>query len=359
MKPIRVLVVDESTVLRQYLTDVLSSDVHIDVVGTAPSAMIARQMIKRLNPDVLTLDSEMPDMNGLEFLGHLMRLRPMPVIMFSSLRNDGSKAALRALEIGAFDFVHKPYAEIEETWTSVAETLIARIKAAASVSVGSLTSRSHQKSAAPDAPVRPWPRNRIVAIGSSAGGVQALREVFKDLPLDSPPIMVAQHMPAAFTRGFAARLNENCKVGVHEAKDGQPVRPGNIYIAPGNYHLLIEKRSNSFYCRLEENDGNKFAHIPSVDYLFQSFARVVGRPAMGLVLTGMGKDGASGLRSMREAGGITAAQDRESSLIYGMPKAAMEHGAAQFEISLERVPSFILERQESVDRLPHEFDGVA
>ena len=344
MSPIRVLVVDDSALMRKYLHDTLSSDPDIEVIGSAPNPNAARDMIKRLNPDVLTLDIEMPGMNGLEFLGHVMRLRPMPVIMFSSLTQDGSKAALQALEIGAFDFVHKPCADYEETWVSVGATLISRIKVAAAASAGSLAPRSRQTVISPQGAPSPWPRNRVVAIGSSAGGVQALREVLAKLPDESPPILIAQHMPAKFTRAFAGRLNGGCRVEVHEAMDGQKIKSGNVYIAPGDHNLSIEKSGIALHCRLQRDVRNGPTHVPSIDRLFQSMAEVVGPAAMGIVLTGMGKDGAHGLRLIREAGGTTAAQDEETSLIYGMPKAAVELGAAQFEISLKRVPSFILER---------------
>ncbi|MFN0218401.1 MAG: chemotaxis response regulator protein-glutamate methylesterase [Hyphomicrobium sp.] len=344
MTPIRVVVVEDSAVMRIYLRDALCSTGEIEVVGAAHDPLIARDMIKRLSPDVLTLDINMPNMDGLDFLERLMRLRPLPVVMFSAHTREGSNAALQALAAGAVDFVSKPAAGEPEAWNSAARELISKIKSAASARIQAspgLTGDVRGKTALAGGG---WPRNRVVAIGASTGGVQAIRQVLGALPVDSPPILIAQHMPETFTASFAKRLDVNSDVAVCEAQDGQEVVGGTVYIAPGDRHLLLESRRNGYVCRLQ-GGGEIRGHMPSIDLMFQSVASAAGHAAVGIVLTGMGRDGAQGLSDIRQAGGLTAAQDQATSLIYGMPKAATENGAAQFELPLDRIAPFILESQ--------------
>ncbi|MGQ0455834.1 MAG: protein-glutamate methylesterase/protein-glutamine glutaminase [Hyphomicrobium sp.] len=356
MMPIRVVCVEDSAVMRVFLRDALSSTDEIEVVGAAHDPLIARDMIKRLQPDVLTLDINMPNMDGLDFLERLMRLKPLPVIMFSAYTQEGSNAALQALAAGAVDFVAKPAASEPDAWNDAARNLIAKIKSAASAQIqAALPAPSDGRRRSAPIPASGWPRSRIVAIGASTGGVQALRQVLGSLPANAPPILVAQHMPPNFTSSFAKRLNATCDVAVAEAEDGVELMPGSVYVAPGDRHLLLDKGRGGFVCRLE-GGAEINGHMPSIDLLFSSVASVAGSAAMGIVLTGMGRDGAQGLSDIRQAGGVTAAQDQATSLIYGMPKAAIEAGAAQFELSIDRVASFILEPQ-SRSRKPATLEG--
>jgi two-component system, chemotaxis family, protein-glutamate methylesterase/glutaminase len=342
MKKIRVLIVDDSALMRKFLREVLSRDEQIEVVDTAADSLIAREKIKRYNPDVITLDIEMPNMSGLDFLERLMRLRPMPVIMFSSLTSRDANESLRALALGAIDVLGKPSAGTPEEWSILADELIEKIKLAAGAHVQSL---SEMEGAHRTPTTDTWTRDpidRVVAIGASTGGVQALQTVLGALPARCPPILVAQHMPPNFTRSFTRRLDQNCAVSVIEATDGAEVTCGTVYVAPGDRHILLERRAGGYVCRLRggaEHNG----HMPSIDIMFQSVASAAAGAAMGVVLTGMGKDGAVGLRQIHDAGGITASQDEASSLIYGMPKAAVALGGAQHELSLDRIASFIME----------------
>lgn len=338
MKPIRVLIVEDSAVMRKFLRDVLSSTSEIEVVGAAHDPYIARDMIKRLDPDVLTLDINMPKMDGLEFLERLMRLRPLPVVMFSGLTQEGSGAAVQALTMGAVDFVAKPTTGDISVWNNVASELIDKVRAAANAHL-QLLMEDARPDKTDEKPSEPWPLNRLVAIGASTGGVQALRQILGELPEICPPIVVAQHMPANFTASFAKRLNTQCRVTVSEAQDGAEIAPGNVYFAPGDKNLTVEFRRSSYICRIESGGG---AQTPSIDQLLQSVAATAGPAAMGVILTGMGRDGAAGLSAIKAAGGSTAAQDRETSLIYGMPKAAVELGGAMYELPLDRIGSFLL-----------------
>ena len=341
MRKIRVLVVDDSALMRRVLTDLLSRDEQIDVVDTAADPLIAREKIKRLDPDVITLDVEMPNMGGLDFLERLMRLRPMPVVMFSSLTSQGAGESIRALALGAIDFVEKPSSGTAEDWENLAGSLISKIKLAAGAHMPAIVPGDVP---APRGPLSSWdnsPLDRIVAIGASTGGVQALQTVLRGLPAHAPPILIAQHMPENFTRSFAKRLDNLCDMAVAEARDGDALVSGHVYLAPGDRHILLERRAGGYACRLRggaEHNG----HMPSIDLMFQSVAAVAGSAAMGIVLTGMGKDGAAGLLQIHEAGGVTAAQDEATSLIYGMPKAAAAIGAAQYELPIDEISAFIL-----------------
>lgn len=331
MNRIRVLIVDDSATIRHLLTEILSRDPQIEVVGAAPEPAIARQMIKTLNPDVLTLDVEMPNMNGLEFLEKIMRLRPMPVVMVSTLTEAGAEITLDALAIGAVDFFAKPTHNVGAILNGAADELIVKIKAAAGARVRT----------APRPAARPVAQDiafqdRLIAIGSSTGGVEALLEVLSHFPANCPPTVVTQHMPAGFTESFAKRLDRACRPSVREARDGDTLSPGNIFLAPGAVaHLEVSGRS-TWRCRLT-NDAPTSGHRPSVDRLFHSVASAAGAKGIGAILTGMGRDGAAGLLAMRRARAATVGQDEASSIVYGMPRAAFEIGAVAVQLPLEKI----------------------
>ena len=335
---IRVLIVDDSSLMRKLLSAVLSADEEIEVVGTAPDPLVAREQIKKLNPDVVTLDVEMPRMNGIDFLRRIMELRPTPVVMISTLTQAGTETTLEALEIGAVDFVAKP-AEAAAV-AQLGGELIPKVKAAA-------RTRVQRRVAPPQRPV-PAPRHvpygasdKIIAIGASTGGVEALKAVLMLLPQDAPPILVTQHMPERFTAAFARRLDSECRMHVHEAQQNQPVERGNVYIAPGGHHLELARRGSAFACSL--NDGPLVSgHRPSVDVLFSSVARVAAPRAVGVILTGMGRDGANGLLAMRKAGCATLGQDEGTALVYGMPRVAFEIGAVEAQYGLFDLSDAIL-----------------
>ena len=333
---IRVLIVDDSALVRNVLTQVLGSDPEIEVIGTAPDPLIARDKIKRLNPDVLTLDIEMPKMDGITFLQNLMRLRPMPVVMVSTLTQHGADATLRALAIGAVDYVGKPQANLGETLGDYAEELIRKVKAAA-------RARPRGQAVAPAPRIERFApgRSRLVLIGASTGGTQAVREVLEVLPATAPPIVVAQHIPAAFSKPFAERLDKQCAVRVVEAEDGQRIQTGHVYIAPGDRHLGVGRSGANWICRV--HDGKRVnRHRPSVDVLFHTAATHVGRHAIGVLLTGMGDDGARGLKALRDAGADTIAQDEASSVVWGMPGSAVRLGATDTVLSLTDIAGAIL-----------------
>ena len=337
---IRVLVIDDSALMRQLLTELLQSDPDIEVVGTAPDPYVARERIKALNPDVVTLDIEMPRMDGLSFLEKLMALRPMPVVVVSTLTQKGTDAALRALELGAVDYVAKPQLDIRQGILALRDELIAKVKAA------KLTRpRARRQGEIVRKPLIFDPMlsatGKIVAIGASTGGVEALQELLTALPANSPPILITQHMPAGFTTSFARRLDERCSMSIVEASDGRRVMPGHVYIANGSQHLELARSGAHFHCRL--HDGPLVSgHRPSVDVLFASVAVASGSNAIGVILTGMGQDGAAGLLKMRLAGARTFGQSEASCLIYGMPKAAKLLGAVEFERSLAKLSQDIL-----------------
>ncbi len=333
---ITVLVVDDSALMRQMLTAMLQHDPEIEVVGAAPDPYIAREKIKKLNPDVVTLDIEMPKMDGLTFLEKIMTLRPMPVVMVSSLTQEGADATLHALELGAVDFVAKPASDLQQGLADKQDEIIAKVKMAAKARV-----KSGARGRAPPK-VRPQlgsaiaSTEKIIAIGASTGGVEALRAVVTVLPADCPAMLISQHMPAQFTTSFAARLNGISQVSVCEAGDGQRVLPGHVYIAPGDRHLELGRSGANYICRLR-NGAEVSGHRPSVDVLFRSAANVAGKNAVGVQLTGMGKDGARGLLEMRNAGSATFGQDEASCVIYGMPKAAFELGAVETQLHLSHM----------------------
>lgn len=338
MKPIRVLVVDDSATMRGLIRAALSRDPEVEVVGEAADAETARAAIKTLNPDVITLDVEMPRMNGLEFLDKIMRLRPTPVIMVSSLTSRGAAATIEALEIGAFDCVAKPFAGDRETFSG----LTAKVKGAALARPRARAERQEPRAPSGTVQGRPYrPDGRVVAIGASTGGVEALVEVLSGFPADCPPTVITQHMPATFTASFAKRLDRLCKPDVREAEDGTPLAPGRVYLAPGGAAHLVVSASMPLRCRLKAGEPVN-GHRPSVDVLFRSIAEAAGRHAVGVILTGMGRDGAEGLLAMRRAGAVTFGQDEASCVIYGMPKSAFEIGATEKQVPLSRIASEIL-----------------
>jgi len=350
-KKIRVLVVDDSAVMRQLLTEILGSDPGIQVVGTAPDPYIAREKIKLLNPDVLTLDVEMPRMDGLAFLRNLMRLRPMPVVMCSSLTQQGANVALDALSLGAVDFVAKPAIDVVHGIKEAAHEIISKVKTAAHAQVRplvdapslSVADRHDADVVLPKrrAPTKFATTDRIVAIGASTGGTEAIREVLAHLPSDIPAIVIAQHIPKAFSGAFAVRMNASSALNVCEARDGQPILAGHAYIAPGDQHLLVVRDGARYQCRLSDGDlVNR--HRPSVDVLFRSVAQSAGPNSVGVMLTGMGRDGAEGLKEMREAGASTIAQDESTSVVWGMPGAAWQIGAVQSLHALQHIAGQIL-----------------
>lgn len=331
---IRVLVVDDSALIRDVLKKTLEQEGDIEVVGTAHDPIDAREKIKALNPDVVTLDIEMPNMNGLAFLQKIMRLRPMPVVMVSTLTTRGASETMLALELGAVDFVAKPSHDLAGGIEAFGARVREKVRFAAASDV---QARAH-RAPPPDLPLKTAaaPNGALIAIGASTGGVEAIRHVLSQLPTDCPPIVIAQHMPKGFTARFAHRLNELVALRVVEASDRLVLEPGTAYVAPGDHHLRVEKTSGQLKCRVT-HDEQTSGHRPSVDVLFASVAKVVGPMAVGAILTGMGRDGAQGLKLMREAGAFTIGQSQGSALIYGMPKVAAEIGAVVEEAPVEKI----------------------
>ena len=332
---IKVLVVDDSALIREVLARMLTRDGDINVVGTATDPIDAREKIKTLNPDVVTLDIEMPNMNGLQFLDKLMRLRPTPVVMVSTLTKKGASETLLALELGAVDFVAKPSAEFAGGIEAFGVNLRDKIRAAAKSDVRGRTAGRAEGAKVP-VKTAAAPAGALIAIGASTGGVEAIRAVLSQMPADCPPIVIAQHMPAGFTSRFAARLDEVCGLTVVEAEDRMPLLAGHAYVARGDYHLRVERSSGQLKARLTQ-DELESGHRPSVDVLFESVARTVGAMAVGAILTGMGRDGARGLKMMRDAGAYTVGQSQASALVYGMPRVAFEEGAVVEQAPVEAI----------------------
>lgn len=346
MKRCRVLVVDDSAVVRQLLTELLAQDPGIEVVGSAADPLLARDKIKRLNPDVLTLDVEMPRMDGLAFLENLMRLRPMPVVMVSSLTERGADITLQAMALGAVDFVSKPKAGLAQGLSEYADEIRAKVKAAASARV-----RPPAPAAQPvlrldtraNAPVATRFRttDRLIAIGASAGGTEALRVVLERMPADAPAIVLTQHIPGSFSRPFAERLDRHSPMLVREARDGEMILPGHAYLPPGDHHLRVIRDGARWRCKLDPGPPVN-RHRPAVDVLFRSVAQSAGANAVAAILTGMGDDGARGLLELRQAGAATLVQDEATSVVWGMPGAAVKLGAAQEILPLESIAARLL-----------------
>lgn len=345
---IKVLIIDDSALVRALLSKLLGADSQLEVIGTAPDAFVARDKIKALKPDVLTLDVEMPRMDGLQFLRNLMRLHPMPVVMCSSLTERGADVTLAALELGAIDFVTKPKVDLSHMLEDYADELIEKVKVAASARVRPLLAAAGTAPAVAQRSIeslRFMTTDQIVAIGASTGGTEAIRVLLSQLPSHSPGIVVTQHIPRAFSAQFAARLNACSALSVQEATDGALIQSGYAYIAPGDRHLLVERDGARYRCRLLD-DAPVNHHRPSVDVLFHSVATNVGRNAIGVILTGMGADGANGLKAMREHGAVTIAQDENSSVIWGMPGASVAMGAVDRILPIESIAAGLVELSE-------------
>ncbi len=350
-KKIKVLIIDDSALIRQLLQEILTQDPAIDVVGTASDPLIAREKIKQLLPDVLTLDIEMPRMDGITFLKNLMRLRPMPVIMISTLTEAGADVTLEALDIGAVDFIPKPKLDVSTKLQEYADDIINKVKIASVARVrvgGSNDIPGVDKKLSADAVLAKAAYNfhqtteKIITIGASTGGIEAIKEVLISMPANTPAIIISQHIPAAFSEPFARRMDGCCAMTVYEAKDGQQILPGHVYIAPGSHHLLVERSGSRYLCRL--NDGAPVnRHKPSVDVMFRSVCQTVGSNAVGTILTGMGDDGARGLKELQEVGVPTIAQDKKTSVVWGMPGEAVKMGGADFVLPLDKITGKLLE----------------
>jgi len=327
--PIRVLIVEDSPVMQRLLADLIGRAPDLEVAGVASDPYEARELVKSLKPDVLTLDVEMPRMDGITFLERLMRLRPMPVVMVSSLTERDAEASMRALELGAVDVIAKPRAPDGQALAEFGLSIGEKLRGAARASLGRLDGRVVDRNAAARALEGPADRRQLegqlIAIGASTGGTEAVREILQRLPRETPPIVIVQHMPEMFTRMFAKRLDDQCRLAVCEAVDRQRLEPGHAYVAPGNWHLCVRRAGKGFEARIDQSEPVN-RHRPSVDVLFESVAGSVAGGTTAAVLTGMGSDGASGLRKVKAAGGYTLAQDEESCVVFGMPKMAIETG---------------------------------
>lgn len=341
MKPVRLLIVDDSPTMRAIIRQKLSADPEIEVIGEAGDPYEARKAIKKLSPDVITLDIEMPKLNGIEFLEKIMRLRPMPVIMVSTLTQNGASATIEALSIGAFDCIGKPTGG---DFINAFPNLERKIKLAARSPLSRREIRTEKK----QAPSEYEPGKKIIAIGASTGGVEAISRVLESFPTNCPPTVITQHMPESFTKSFAARMNAMCAPEVMEATDGALLTPGRIYVAPGNLAHLEVAMGERLSCKLRHGDLVS-GHRPSVDVMFQSVASLGSNVAAAL-LTGMGRDGASGLLNIRDAGGHTVGQDEATSVVYGMPRAAFELGAVECQLPLSQIGQHLLKLCQAEDR---------
>jgi two-component system, chemotaxis family, protein-glutamate methylesterase/glutaminase len=352
MAKTRVIVVDDSALVRSLLTEIINREADMECVGAAADPLVAREMIRNLNPDVITLDVEMPRMDGIDFLAKLMRLRPMPVLMVSTLTERGADVTLRALELGAIDFVAKPKIGVSDGLRLLAQDITEKIRIASRAQIRrgpTASSAAAPVESSATAPVRALGRlstEKIVFIGASTGGTEATKDVLVKLPHDAPALMITQHMPPGFTRNYAARLNGLCQISVKEAEDGERVLPGHAYIAPGGLHLSVERSGANYIARLGDGDPVN-RHRPSVEVLFKSAARVVGPNALGIMLTGMGADGAAAMALMREAGSYNLVQDEASCVVFGMPREAIAAGAAHEVLPLEQIAARLLERLRS------------
>ena len=339
---IKVLIVDDSALIRSVMTEIISSQPDMEVVGVAPDPLVARELIKQTNPHVLTLDVEMPKMDGLDFLEKLMRLRPMPVVMVSSLTERGSEITLRALELGAVDFVTKPKISIQSGMREYTELIADKIRAAAKARIRARTIGAPAAAGALPALRNPLTSSeKLIIIGASTGGTEAIREFLMQMPSDCPGILIAQHMPEGFTTSFARRLDSLCKISVQEAAGGERILPGHAYIAPGHSHLLLVRSGANYMTKIEQSAPVN-RHRPSVDVLFRSAALAAGKNAVGVILTGMGKDGAAGMLEMKQAGAHNFAQDEASCVVFGMPREAIALGAADEIGPLTELPAMVL-----------------
>jgi two-component system chemotaxis response regulator CheB len=360
LKKITVVVVDDSALVRSLLAEIINRQKDMECVGTANDPLIAREMIRELNPDVLTLDVEMPRMDGIDFLGRLMRLRPMPVVMISTLTERGAEVTMRALELGAVDFVAKPRIGLADGIKELSDQIVEKIRVAAAAHIRRIAPASPQGgigTTGADVPARPDVKllgrlstEKLICIGASTGGTEAIKEVLTRLPADSPGVVITQHMPPGFTTSFAARLNSLCQITVQEAVNGERILPGHAYIAPGGKQFRID-RSGANYVAVVEDGEPVNRHKPSVEVLFHSCANVVGRNAFGIMLTGMGNDGAKAMREMKDAGSYNYVQDEATCVVFGMPREAILHGAADEVLPLTEIAPALLNRlSTSTDR---------
>lgn len=342
---IKVLVIDDSALIRSLLTEIINSQKDMEVVGVAPDPIIARDMIKALNPDVLTLDVEMPKMDGLDFLEKLMRLRPTPVVMVSTLTEKGNEITMRALELGAIDFVTKPKMSITQGMHEYTDTIADKIRAAAQAkmaSIGRPKAANNSEFSAPTLLRNPLiSSEKLIIVGASTGGTEAIKAFLLQMPSDCPGILITQHMPAGFTKSFANRLDSLCQISVKEAEGGERILPGHAYIAPGDKHLLLA-RSGANYVTALSDAAPVSRHKPSVDVLFDSAATNGGKNVVGVILTGMGKDGAAGMANMKKTGAYNFAQNEASCVVYGMPKEAVAHGGVHEIAHLNELPKLVL-----------------
>ena len=348
--PIKVLIVDDSALIRSVLTEIINNEPDMEVVGTAPDPLVAREKIKALNPDVLTLDVEMPKMDGLVFLERLMRLRPMPVVMVSSLTEKSSTITLSALELGAFDFVTKPKIDIRNGMEEYAQELTEKLRGASKARLvkhprRAVSSSTISPSNSADAVLQAQRRQfstteKIIVVGASTGGTEALKVFLAELPADCPGILITQHMPEAFTRTFARRLDGLCRIAVKEAEGGERILPGHAYLAPGNRHLLLRRSGANYLTDLSDGPPVN-RHKPSVDVLFRSAANLAGNNAIGIIMTGMGNDGATGMLEMHQSGACTLAQDERSCVVFGMTKEAIARGGVDHIVPLQDMSRYL------------------
>lgn len=358
-RKIRVIVVDDSALVRSLLSEIINRQRDMECIGTANDPLVAREMIRELNPDVITLDVEMPRMDGIDFLGRLMRLRPMPVVMISTLTERGAEVTMKALELGAIDFVAKPRVGLASGLNELAAQIVDKIRVAAVAQVRRAPARE-PAAAGGAAPVVPssallgrLSTEKLICIGASTGGTEAIKEVLVQMPADSPAIVITQHMPPGFTTSFAARLNGLCQITVKEAVNGERILPGHAYIAPGGTQFHVA-RSGANYVAVVDDGPPVNRHKPSVEVLFKSAAAVVGRNAFGIMLTGMGNDGAAAMREMKDAGSYNYVQDEATCIVFGMPREAIAHGAADEVLPLTQIaPALITRLRGATDRLHH------
>ena len=358
-KKIRVIVVDDSALVRSLLAEIINRQHDMECVGTANDPLIAREMIRELDPDVITLDVEMPRMDGIDFLGRLMRLRPTPVVMISTLTERGAEVTLKALELGAVDFVAKPRVGLSSGLNDLAGPIVDKIRVAAVAQVRRIHRDPVSSGATVSAPAPAagllgrLSTEKLIFIGASTGGTEAIKEVLVHLPADMPAIVITQHMPPGFTTSFAARLNGLCQITVKEAVHGERILPGHAYIAPGGTQFHIG-RSGANYVAIVDDGPAVNRHKPSVEVLFKSAAALVGRNAYGIMLTGMGNDGAAAMREMKDAGSYNYVQDEASCIVFGMPREAIAHGAADEVLPLSQIaPALVARLRGGSDRVHH------
>lgn len=341
---IKVLVVDDSALIRSLLSEIVNSQEDLQLVGTAQDAYVAKEMVNRFSPDVITLDIEMPKVNGLTFLDKLMRARPTPVIMISTLTEQGADATVRAMELGAVDFIPKPKIGVAQGIEEYQELIIEKIRLAANANI------IKKKPAQNKDPltVNVLGTEKIIAIGASTGGTEAIKEFMMQLPSNSPAVVISQHMPAGFTTSYAQRLDSLCKVNVIEAKGGERILPGHAYLAPGNFHLVVERCGSDYRLRLSDSTMVS-GHRPSVDVMFNSLAKCAAQNTVAVIMTGMGKDGAAGMYSLHQNGAYTFAQDEESCVVFGMPKEAINLGGVNEVLPLDELATAVVNRLQKIN----------